>query len=73
MTDKMEFKPLTSSNLEGCHYDEATRTLTVKFKNGGTYAYGGVVKDHYDGLMNAKSAGKYLHATIRGRYKHEKM
>ena len=73
MTDKMEFKPLTSSNIDGCHYDEKTQTLTVKFKNGGMYSYGGVVKDHYDGLMSAESAGKYLHSTIKGRYKHSKV
>lgn len=69
----MKFTPLKSSNLEACHYDEGSQTLTVKFKNGGTYSYGGVVKEHYDGLMSAESAGKYLYGTIRGRYKHSKL
>lgn len=69
----MKFRPLVSSNLEGCHYDEATQTLTVKFKNGGSYAYGGVVKDHYQGLIDAKSPGTYMHGTIRQKYTHKKV
>lgn len=69
----MKFRPLVSSNLEACHYDEATQTLTVKFKGGGTYAYGGVVKEHYQGLLDAKSAGKFFHGIIRKKYKHEKV
>ena len=69
----MNFSPLKSSNIEGCHYDEESQTLTVKFKNGGRYSYGGVVKEHYDGLMGAESAGKYLTATIKGAYKHKRL
>lgn len=72
-TKEMKFRPLISSNLESCHYDEGSKTLTVKFRNGSSYNYGGVVKDHYEGLINAKSAGKYLNGTIRERYKHKKM
>ena len=62
----MKLTPLESSNLSGCHFDEKTGTLTVEFKNGGRYAYGGVVKDVYEGLLNAESAGKYFHEKIRG-------
>lgn len=61
-----------SSNLDGHHYDPVTKTLTVKFKSGGTYSYGGVVKEHYDGLCSAESAGGYFHKNIRGGYKHSK-
>lgn len=69
----MNFSPLKSSNIEGAHYDEASQTLTVKFKNGGRYSYGGVVKEHYDGLMGAESAGSYFHKTIKGAYKHKRL
>lgn len=69
----MKFTPLKSSNLESCHYDPDSKTLTVKFLNGSSYSYGGVVQEHYDGLIGAKSAGKYFHGTIRGAgYKHSK-
>lgn len=74
MSKDLKFTSLKSSNLDGAHYDEATKTLTVKFKNGGTYAYGGVVKEHFEGLTSAESAGKFFHKTIRGGgYKHSKV
>lgn len=66
----MKLTPVKSSNIEGAHYDEASKTLTVKFKSGGQYSYGGVVKEHYDGLLKAESPGGYLHKNIRkGDYK----
>jgi hypothetical protein len=68
----MKLSPLKSSNLEAAGYDPATRTLTVKFKNGGTYHYEGCTQEHYDGLCSAESAGKYLHTTIKGKYNHRK-
>lgn len=67
MTDKpLELKTLNSSNLSGVHYDDATQTLTVEFASGGRYSYGGVAREHYDGLLNAESHGKYFHKHIRG-------
>ncbi len=68
----MKLSPLKSSNIEAAGYDPATRTLTVKFKNGGTYHYEGCSQDHYDGLCSAESAGKYLHKTIRSAFKWKK-
>lgn len=65
----MKFETLKSSNIDGVHYDPATQILTVRFINGGTYKYGGVVQSHYDGLRKAKSAGKYFHKTIKSAYK----
>lgn len=68
----MKLSPLKSSNIESAGYDPATRTLTVKFKNGGTYHYDGCTQDHYDGLCSAESPGKYLHKHIRSGYKWRK-
>lgn len=68
----MKLSPLKSSNIEAAGYDPATRTLTVKFKNGGTYHYEGCTKDHYEGLCSAESAGGYLHKHIKSAYKHKK-
>ncbi len=64
--------PVKSSNIEAAAYDPKTKTLTVKFKNGGTYHYSGCTQDHHDALCSAESPGKYLHAHIRGRYAHSK-
>ncbi len=63
---ELKFTPLKSSNIESYHYDEDTQTLTVRFKSGGQYAYGGVARDHADGLSQAESAGKYFHQHIKG-------
>lgn len=69
----MKFRTLKSSNIEGAHFDPATGTLTVKFRNGGTYHYEACTQDHYDGLCSAESAGKYFHTSIRGGgFKHRK-
>ena len=66
MTNKpLELKSLNSSNLSGVHYDDETNTLTVEFKSGGRYAYGGVPREHYDGLLGAESHGSYFHKHIR--------
>jgi hypothetical protein len=70
MSDEIKLTPLKSSNIEGAHYDAATRTMTIKFKSGGTYKYGGVVQQTYDDLISAESPGKYFHKTIKsGDYK----
>lgn len=64
--------PIKSSNIEGAHFDPATGTLTVKFKNGGTYHYAGCSQHHYDGLCSAESAGKWFHKHIKGIFAHKK-
>lgn len=69
----MKFTPVTSSNLDGVHYDATSKTLTVKFKNGATYHYHQVTPDHYEGLISAKSPGSYMHSHIKGGgYKYAK-
>jgi hypothetical protein len=63
---KLDYKSVTSSNIDGLHYDEGTQTLNVRFKNGGRYAYGGVAKDAFEALRDAESVGKHFHQHIRG-------
>lgn len=65
-TKPPDLKPIKSSNIESAGYDPATGTLTVKFRNGGTYHYEGCKQSHYDGLCGAESAGGYLHKHIKG-------
>jgi hypothetical protein len=68
----MKLTPVKSSNIEAAGFDPATRTLTVKFRNGGTYHYADCHQHHFDGLCSAESAGKYLHKHIRPAFKHSK-
>ena len=67
--EHVTFNPLKSSNIEGAHYDPATRTLTVKFKSGSAYRYHDCAQHHYDDLCKAESPGKYFSRTIRGNLK----
>lgn len=60
--------PLKSSNLAAASYDDATRTLTIKFNSGATWAYAEVPRTIYDGLVDAKSAGQFFAAKIRGQF-----
>ena len=59
---------LKSSNLDGCDYDTASKTLTVHFKTGSSYSYADVPAHIHDGLCNAQSPGSYFARVIRGSY-----
>lgn len=60
--------PIKSSTIKGADYDDATKTLTIEFKNGGTYQYKDVPRTIHSELLFASSAGKYFHANIRNTY-----
>lgn len=58
-----------SSHLEKALYDAQARTLTVKFRKGGsTYRYEDVGPAAYTALLEAPSAGKHFHGHIKGQY-----
>jgi hypothetical protein len=69
----MERQAVTSSNIASIGYDEATSTLEVEFLHGGVYHYYDVPYREYQGLMQAESHGKYLVASIKGRYRYSKV
>jgi hypothetical protein len=56
----MELKPVQSSNISHVGYDEATKTLVVKFiKSGRTYKYFPVEPATYRKMIAAPSVGGY--------------
>ena len=59
-----EMVPLNSSNIAGASYDDDTRELHVMFVSGAEYAYGGVPREVYEGLLAAGSPGKYFAANV---------
>lgn len=69
---KIEMLPVDSSNVSEAGYDKDNKTLAIKFSDGSIYHYTDVSRDTYDELMAAKSVGKYIHANIKGIYKHSK-
>lgn len=62
-----------SSNVEAVGYDDKASDLYVQFKGGGTYRYSEVPRDVWMELQHAPSAGKYLNANIKAKYKSERL
>ena len=69
-----KFVPLESEMLVAVRYDEESRHLDVIFRTGEKYRYLKVPPLEYQGLMNAKSHGQYMHKRILGhRYDYERL
>lgn len=64
----IDWKRLSSSNLDAMRYDPAEKLLQVRFKSGRTYDFAGVPQDIADGLENAGSPGAYFNSAIKGVY-----
>lgn len=63
-TPAITMNPVKSSQVESCaHHGD---TLTVKFKNGGTYSYHGVSADTFAALNKAESFGSHFAKHIKG-------
>lgn len=62
-----------SSQIRGYGYDPTSKTLSVKFKGGGTYHYHNVPAETYDAMKAAKSVGSFLGSSIKGTYAFTKM
>lgn len=62
-----------SSQVKSSHHDPLTKVLTVEFRNGGKYTYAGVPQEVYTGLCEAESTGKYLNASIKGKYPYKRL
>jgi hypothetical protein len=59
--------PVVSSNLKAAGWVSGawTEVLEIEFKSGSLYAYTGVPKSVYDGLIAAPSKGKYFHVHVK--------
>ena len=68
----MKMIAVKSSMIRTMGYDPETQTLAVTFKKGTTYHYADVPEEEYEGLLAAKSQGKYFWANIRTSYAYTK-
>lgn len=62
-----------SSNIAGFGYAEASRTLTVEFKNGGRYEYFDVPPSVFEDMKAADSKGKFLAQSIKGHFRYARV
>lgn len=61
----MAMEKVNSSNVDEIGYNAETKTLSVRFKNGGLYHYHLVEPEKYEALKNADSIGSHLHKHIK--------
>ena len=57
-----------SSVIAFASYNVVTRTLTIEFQSGKTYAYDGVPEYVFDELLETNSAGRYFNYYIKDKY-----
>lgn len=65
---EIEMTKVESSNVDAVGYDQATQTMRVAFKGGGTYDYAGVEAETYNDVLAADSVGRQLNATVIGSH-----
>ena len=68
----MTLQQVNSSSLAEVGYEADSQTLTIVFRNGGTYEFFDVPESTYQALMAAGSHGEYFAQNIRGRYRYGK-
>lgn len=66
-------RPVSSSNIEAVGYLPEEEALFIRFKGGGVYRYAAVPQEVQDRMLEAPSIGKFIHGSIKGRYKSEKL
>jgi hypothetical protein len=69
----MDFTPIESQMILGVRYNAKTYELDVVFRTGDKYRYKNVPQFVFDGLMQAKSHGQYMHRKVLGRFKYERL
>lgn len=66
---KSRMKKIESSVVQALDYDRSAKTMIVELRGGTSpYVYEGISKYRYYKLKNAKSAGEYFNAKIKGKY-----
>ena len=65
----MRAASIASSAIERVAYDDASRELSIWFRESGRYVYYDVPRDVYDALCRTPSAGRLFNDTIKGRYR----
>jgi len=71
-TAKLKWTDVESSNVQSVAYHETSKTLCVRFHNGGLYTYDHVGQQVYVELVHADSVGKYLNHAVKGIFPYTK-
>ncbi len=69
----MQRQGIESTSIRSVGYDPGEEVLEVEFQSGGVYQYIGVPQAAYEGLLAARSKGRYFGDFIRLQYPYEKI
>lgn len=73
MRNLPRMEPVDSEAIAAMGYDPPSRTLYLRFRSGGLYAYVDVAPEVFDGLRAAESKGRFFHERIDGPYRFERL
>jgi hypothetical protein len=62
-----------SSNVSAIKFNDKTRELDVRFKDGSEYQYSGVQPNVGNGMPFAASKGKYVWQVLRDKYPYKRV
>lgn len=65
--DTLSWVSVKSSNVAAVAYSASFSRLFIRFKDSSIYAYDGVPRGIYEGLLVAPSKGQYIWAVVRGK------
>ena len=65
--DSLDWVRVRSSNVEAAAYSPTFGRMFVRYKGGKTYAYDGVPRGVYEGLLAAPSKGQYVYYVLRAK------
>ena len=68
----MQTRVVQSTTLAVIAYDEGQQKLHLQFRDRTIYTYFDVPADIFQGLLHARSAGKYFNAYVRGQFAYER-
>jgi len=69
----MDRETVDSSNIESIGFDAGSSVLEVEFKGGSVYQYKGIPQGVYNELMEADSAGSFIHRRIKNVFECERI
>jgi len=63
----MKLTPIKSVAIHSYHYDQGSKTLTLKWHSGGMHSCEGVTQQEFDRFIASPSKGKHFHKHLKHR------
>jgi KTSC domain len=63
--EKIDWKPVESTNVDAAYWHDPSQTICVRFKSGGLYTYIGLSEGQYRDFIYAPSVGRHLNRVLK--------